>query len=210
VSFILIPKPKWTCLPITAVRRQLKPVFHFTTNSLAASRSITLKQHFRFTFYTLLGTSGSPFNIQVSSPGLTIHFDLCWTKLQFGRIPIHSGRTKNKPQCHLRQFSIAVALPARVERPIFNHVNNQSRRHAKKVECSSTFMACPRAFRRTKNAQDRQLQKKWKIAFRSDRMSSGFRQFHERVGQCPWPVDILRPACTCCFAIQTGAYWNFL
>ena len=61
----------------------------------------------------------------------------------------------------------------------FNHVKNQSRGHAKKVECSSTFMACPRAFRRTKNAQDRRLQKKlsnvrsparakrlqWKIAF---------------------------------------------
>ena len=42
----------------------------------------------------------------------------------------------------------------------FNHVKNQSRGHAKKVECSSTFMACPRAFRRTKNAQDRQLQRK--------------------------------------------------
>jgi hypothetical protein len=26
----------------------------------------------------------------------------------------------------------------------FNHVKNQSRGHAKKVECSSTFMACPR------------------------------------------------------------------
>ena len=37
----------------------------------------------------------------------------------------------------------------------FNHVKNQSRGHAKKVECSSTFMACPRAARRTKNAQDR-------------------------------------------------------
>ena len=42
----------------------------------------------------------------------------------------------------------------------FNHVKNQSPGHAKKVECSSTFMACPRAFRRTKNAQVRQLQKK--------------------------------------------------
>jgi uncharacterized protein YlxW (UPF0749 family) len=42
----------------------------------------------------------------------------------------------------------------------FNHVKNQSPEHAKKVECSSTFMACPRAFRRTKNAQVRQLQKK--------------------------------------------------
>ena len=44
----------------------------------------------------------------------------------------------------------------------FNHVKNQSREHVKKVECSSTFMACPcpRAFRRTKNAQDRQLQRK--------------------------------------------------
>jgi hypothetical protein len=28
----------------------------------------------------------------------------------------------------------------------FNHVKNQSPGHAKKVECSSTFMACPRAF----------------------------------------------------------------
>ena len=42
----------------------------------------------------------------------------------------------------------------------FNHVKNQSRGHVKKVECSSTFMACPRAFKRTKNAQDRQLQRK--------------------------------------------------
>ena len=41
-----------------------------------------------------------------------------------------------------------------------NHVKNQSRGHAKKVECSSTFMACPRAVRRTKNAQVRQLQRK--------------------------------------------------
>ena len=42
----------------------------------------------------------------------------------------------------------------------FNHVKNQSRGHVKKVECSSTFMACPRAFKRTKNAQSRQLQRK--------------------------------------------------
>jgi hypothetical protein len=42
----------------------------------------------------------------------------------------------------------------------FNHVKNKSRVHAKKVECSSTFMACPRAFRRTKNAQVRQLERK--------------------------------------------------
>jgi hypothetical protein len=42
----------------------------------------------------------------------------------------------------------------------FNHVKNQSPGHATKVECSSTFMACPRAFRRTKNAQIRQLQRK--------------------------------------------------
>jgi hypothetical protein len=42
----------------------------------------------------------------------------------------------------------------------FNHVKNQSRGHAKKVECSSTSMACPRAFRLTKNAQVRQLQRK--------------------------------------------------
>jgi hypothetical protein len=42
----------------------------------------------------------------------------------------------------------------------FNHVKNQSRGHAKKVERSSTFMACLRAFKRTKNAQDRQLQRK--------------------------------------------------
>jgi hypothetical protein len=42
----------------------------------------------------------------------------------------------------------------------FNHVKNQSPGHAKKVECSSAFMACPRAFRRTKNAQVRQLQRK--------------------------------------------------
>ena len=39
----------------------------------------------------------------------------------------------------------------------FNHVKNQSRGHARKVECSSTFMACPQTFKRTKNAQDRQL-----------------------------------------------------
>jgi hypothetical protein len=64
----------------------------------------------------------------------------------------------------------------------FNHVKNQSRGHAKKVECSSTSMACPRAFRRTKNAQVRQLQRKlsnvrsaraerlqWKIALKSSR-----------------------------------------
>ena len=42
----------------------------------------------------------------------------------------------------------------------FNHVKNQSPGHAKKVECSSTSMACPRAFRRTKYAQVRQLQRK--------------------------------------------------
>ena len=42
----------------------------------------------------------------------------------------------------------------------FNHVKNQSRGHVKKVECSSTFMACPRAFKRTKNAQDREIQRK--------------------------------------------------
>ena len=42
----------------------------------------------------------------------------------------------------------------------FNHVQNQSRGQFKKGECSSTFMACPRAFKRTKNAQDRQLQRK--------------------------------------------------
>ena len=35
----------------------------------------------------------------------------------------------------------------------FNHVKNQSRGHAKKVKCSSTFMACPRAVRWAKNAQ---------------------------------------------------------
>ena len=39
-------------------------------------------------------------------------------------------------------------------------MKNQSRGHAKKVECSSTFMARPRAVRRTKNAQVRQLQRK--------------------------------------------------
>jgi hypothetical protein len=42
----------------------------------------------------------------------------------------------------------------------FNHVKNQSRGHAKKVECISTFMVCPRAVRWTKNAQVRQLQRK--------------------------------------------------
>ena len=42
----------------------------------------------------------------------------------------------------------------------FDHVKNQPRGHVKKVECSSTFMACPRAFRRTKNAQVRHLQRK--------------------------------------------------
>jgi hypothetical protein len=42
----------------------------------------------------------------------------------------------------------------------FNHMKNQSPGHAKKVECSSTFMACPRAFRRTKNAHVSQLQRK--------------------------------------------------
>ena len=50
---------------------------------------------------------------------------------------------------------------ARAGRAInFNHVKNQSRGHVKQVECSSTFMACPRAFKRTKNAKDRQLQRK--------------------------------------------------
>jgi hypothetical protein len=39
-------------------------------------------------------------------------------------------------------------------------VKNQSPGHVKKVKCSSTFMACLRAFRRTKNAQVRQLQRK--------------------------------------------------
>ena len=42
----------------------------------------------------------------------------------------------------------------------FNHVKNQSRGHAKKVECSSTFVACPRAVRWTKNAQVRQIERK--------------------------------------------------
>ena len=42
----------------------------------------------------------------------------------------------------------------------FNHVKNQSRGHAKKVECSSTFMAYPQAVRWTKNAQVRQLERK--------------------------------------------------
>ena len=37
----------------------------------------------------------------------------------------------------------------------FNHVKNQLPGHVKKVECSSTFMACLREFKRTKNAQDR-------------------------------------------------------
>ena len=37
----------------------------------------------------------------------------------------------------------------------FNHVKNQSRGHVKKVECGSTFMACPREFKRTINAQNR-------------------------------------------------------
>ena len=41
----------------------------------------------------------------------------------------------------------------------FNHVKNQSRGQVKKFECSSTFMACPRAFKRTKNAPGRQLQR---------------------------------------------------
>ena len=41
----------------------------------------------------------------------------------------------------------------------FNHVKNQPRGQVK-VECSSTFMACPRAFKRTKNLQYRQLQRK--------------------------------------------------
>jgi hypothetical protein len=39
-------------------------------------------------------------------------------------------------------------------------VKNHSRGRVKKVECSSTFMACPRAFKRTENAQDGQLQRK--------------------------------------------------
>jgi hypothetical protein len=50
----------------------------------------------------------------------------------------------------------------------FNHVKNQSRGQVKNVECSSTFMACPRAFKGTKNAQDRQLQRKLSNV-RSDR-----------------------------------------
>jgi hypothetical protein len=40
-------------------------------------------------------------------------------------------------------------------------VKNQSREHAKKVEYSSTFMACPRAARRTKKAQVKQEQRKF-------------------------------------------------
>jgi hypothetical protein len=48
-----------------------------------------------------------------------------------------------------------------MENGLFNHVKNQSRGQAKKVECSSTFMACPRAVMQAdKNAQDRQLQRK--------------------------------------------------
>ena len=43
----------------------------------------------------------------------------------------------------------------------FSHVKNQSRGHVKKVEGSSIIMACPRAFKQTKNAQDRQLQRKF-------------------------------------------------
>jgi hypothetical protein len=49
------------------ISRHLKPVFHFTI-SFAAPRSITLKQHFQFTFYTLLWFSISPFNIRASRP----------------------------------------------------------------------------------------------------------------------------------------------
>ena len=42
----------------------------------------------------------------------------------------------------------------------FHHVKNQSRGHAKKVECSSTLRRVPRAGKRTKNAQARQRQRK--------------------------------------------------
>jgi hypothetical protein len=51
-----------------------------------------------------------------------------------------------------RRQGFRLLLPL-TEATNFNHVKNQSRGHAKKVECSSTFMACPRALRRTKNAQ---------------------------------------------------------
>ena len=61
----------------------------------------------------------------------------------------------------LRPFSIACSrFSSAGGATNFNHVKNQSPGHAKKVECSSTYMACPRAFRRTKNAQVRQLQRK--------------------------------------------------
>jgi hypothetical protein len=37
-------------------------------------------------------------------------FDLRWTKLQSGRTQIHSGRTNNKPQFHLRQTECPVVF----------------------------------------------------------------------------------------------------
>jgi hypothetical protein len=50
VQALCLGKPKLTCLRRTAVRFwQLKPVFYFTIQALAAPRLITLKQHFQFT-----------------------------------------------------------------------------------------------------------------------------------------------------------------
>jgi hypothetical protein len=88
----------------TAVRRrQLKPVFHFTI-SLARRRPAlnqpTLKQHFHAVYFL--------YNTQLSSDfpfttGALLRIDLRWTKLQFCRTPIHSGRTNSKPQFSLRR-----------------------------------------------------------------------------------------------------------
>jgi hypothetical protein len=72
VSFILISKPRLTCLPIIAVRlrqHNYKPVFHFTI-SLAAlcSGGDIIKNNITGSF--LYNTLVHHYNIQASSPGL--------------------------------------------------------------------------------------------------------------------------------------------
>jgi hypothetical protein len=62
-----------------------------------------------FPVHLLYNSTLTPLNIQASR----VHFDLCWTKLQFGLTPIHSGRTNNKPQFHLGQTECLVVSSLR-------------------------------------------------------------------------------------------------
>ena len=81
----------------------------------------------------------------------------------------------------LRQFSIAVALPARAERTLLNFlcscltcaffVRLNARGHAMKVELHSTFLACPRdwffTWLKLVAPPARAKRPQWKMAFRA-------------------------------------------